>query len=187
MAGKKAKKVVIILLVVSVLLALLFAGVYWYGCIMHTAGGVVKAAVDMDYVVSSYIRENQGKFPADEEDLIRQHFLRKTKSNNGYDYFIRSFYFDHENPDSEKGWNQIYFIDSLKISYGVRIEDIELVNGLLCKKNTDEWILLIDGPYGEKHSLRGFYYDPISIRWYALMLQEKQRAENAKETTEGTE
>lgn len=150
------------------------AYVYLRGTIILPAGEVAATAEDIYKVIASYIRENHGNFPKSEDDLIHQNFLSKRKMENGYEYFIRTVSLD-PNFNDKKHLSRLYRFGSLMLCYGAKVEDIEMIDGNLYDKSNKKQILLIDGPY--RRFLQRLYYEPISIKWYKLMLQEEQRAD----------
>jgi hypothetical protein len=169
---KRTWKIIVILVAVFVFLSIVLTICYRFGSIVQSIGPIVAAADRIDSRISSYIRENHGDFPASDNDLIRQNVIRKVKTDDMYEYFIQSGSFDPNNPDDKKGWTRFYGFDLLKISYGANPQEIDMVDGKLYKKGTHEEILLIDGPYGQ--FLKKDYYEPISVKWYKLMLEAKQ-------------
>lgn len=167
-------------IVISIVIILVL---YWIGSLMSEVQNAVVTLNDTHEAISSYIQENQGNFPVSEDDLIQQHFLKKAKieeKDKSYDvYFIRSFDYDPEDPENEKNWLHVRGrqdgFKALKILYGVRIEDIEVIDGKLYDKSTNQEILLIDGPHKKSTQI----YESCSLQWYKLMLQEKQKLENS--------
>ena len=173
MTDKKKTKILIIALLLF-LFALGCVVFYRVALIVHEAGRLAATAGLVDQAICFYIRENNGQFPANEADLQQQYLFRKTKSGENYDYFIRLAPFGHEDPEVEKGWIKLGLFSLLKISYGVKIENVKMIDGKLYDKFTNEQILLLDGDY--RKNLKELYYEPISVKWYELMLEEKQRA-----------
>lgn len=129
------------------------------------------SASDLHSIIAYYIKQNCGDFPASEEDLVRQHFLKKADIAEGRKYFLTC---TPEKPDPKGEWRLIGpWFDLLKIAYGAKVENMELTDGKLYDKSTGGQILLIDGPY-KKHV--GKYYEELSLDLYKLMLNEKQKA-----------
>ena len=171
----KRKRNVTILLTLLVVVGLLVAAyVYLRGAIILPAGEVAATVEDIYQVIASYIRENHGNFPKNEDDLIHQNFLSKIKMKNGYEYFIRTASLD---PNfNEKHLSRLYRFGSLTLRYGTQVKDIEMIDGKLYDRSAKEQILLIDGPY--KKFLKRTY-ESISDHLYELMLQEKQQGDGS--------
>lgn len=133
-----------------------------------TTGG---RAHGVEVVISFYIMAKNGDFPTSEDDLIKEHFLRKTVTASEAEYSIRSMWFDDKNPESEKGWQPFSYFDLFTIGYGASTDNIEIIDGKLYDRSTHEQVFLIDGPY--KESLKKIY-EESSLSLYKLMLQEKK-------------
>ena len=124
--------------------------------------------LDLKEVVNEYIKQNNGKFPSGEEDLLNQEFLKKEKTPSGFRYSVN---LDSEYPELEANWSIIpdgYF-ESLEINYGLNINQIKVVDSSLYNEDTKEQLLLINGP----KQYRG-YYKAASITWYNSMLHYQQ-------------
>lgn len=174
----KTKKFLTILLILAIVALIVL---YRLSTLIHSAGSAARIAGQIHRVITSYIQENHGDFPANEVDLEQQLFIRKIKTDEGDEYFIRSASFDPQYPEDKKGWIKIWDFDLFKIFYGVNVEDIEMIDDKLYDKATKEQILLIDGSY--KKNLQRNHYEPISVKWYNQMLQEKQKDGSLKDAT----
>jgi hypothetical protein len=165
---KRVTTVVSILIILSVLTLVI---VYRFGLILHTSGSLARTAEDTHHIIASYIQKNSGKFPLSEDDLIQQGFLKKIKVDDNYEYYLKLG--SDDRPD--KGYYKCPNFKLLEILYRVKVEDIDRVGHKLYDKSTGEQILLIDGPY--RRNLKTTQYEPISVKWYKLMLQEEQQAD----------
>lgn len=165
-SGKiKTKQILLILIFPAVVVALCI-GYYVLLPWIFRIGSVGITAIRTHRLISRYIQENNGKFPPSEDDLISQKYIKKGRVRTGYEYYLNL------NP-SEPGerYYKYFWFKSLKIAYGTKIEEIELVDGKLYEKSTNKQILLIDGPY--RKQLKKSHYEPLSVKWYEQMLKEK--------------
>lgn len=170
-----ASKYVTKLLTFAFILILLFG----LAAKIHLIGsGLGGAAWKMREIINVYIRNNNGRFPSSESDLEKTGLLKKTEHNNGIRYYIRY------GATNEDRWHEFNYFDMFRIYYGVNTENLKVLDGIIYDKSTNKPLLLIEGLY--KWALRKVYQS-ISLEWYELMLQEKQRAKNTEETTKGTE
>ena len=186
MGVKTRKKLLLVITLVLVVVGgslvlmrvLLRSAFRWY----YPIGMVEITAKDLERgILVKYIQKNGGKFPISEGDLIQQGFLKKTKVDDEYEYSFKL------GPDDwwDKGYHKRPDFKFLKISYGLQIENINRVGKKLYDKTTGEQILFIDGPH--KRWLQRKCYEPISLRLYKLMLEEKQRVKTSQEAVNGTE
>ena len=124
-------------------------------------------------VLTAYIRENNGKFPASERELFDSRFVRDKVSHFGKTYEVRT------DPNSS-AWVSCFF-GRLKIKYGADINNIKMVNDRLYDTNTGQQILLIDGKYGrniKKSSEGEISYEGVSYELFKTMLQYNDNDEN---------
>ena len=165
----RQKRMITIVSIIIVLSVLTLVFVYRFGLILNTSGSLARTAEDTYHIIASYTQKNSGKFPMSEDDLIRQGLLKKIKADDNYEYYLKLG--SDDRPD--KGYYKCPNFKLLKISYGVKLEDIDRVGLKLYDKSTGEQILLIDGPY--RRNLKTTQYEPISLRWYELMVKEQQK------------
>ena len=162
--------------VVSIILfVLILVIVYKFGLIFQTCGSLARTAENIHHVIALYIQKNNGNFPSSEDDLIQKKFIKKVKGDDEYEYFLKLGSDDRQ----DKGYYKHHNFKLFEISYGVNVEDINRVGPKLYVKSTGEQMLLIDGPY--RRHLKKTQYEPISLKWYELMLEEKQKQQQKKE------
>jgi len=128
--------------------------------------------------IAGYIRQNQGQFPASEDDLVNQYFMKKEKVTEGFNY---SFTSNPNKPGPNTNWNLVEsdYFETLTISYGAKLDNIEVVDGRLFDKETGSQVLLIDGP--EIWGLKSYYENP-TLYWYEEMLRyQKDKSAGAQE------
>lgn len=124
-------------------------------------------------LVASYIVE-KGQFPPSEADLHHDGFLKKEDISGRVVYFQRAY-----GSRGRFGWSRLWSADvfeSFRIAYGARPENLELVDGTLYDKATNQQLLLIDGPHHQKLKED---YAAISKRWYEVMLERAKLAPDA--------
>jgi hypothetical protein len=138
----------------------------------------------LNYVISSYISQ-EGNYPQNESALMKKLLIKKNKDENNSEYFMRSAFFNPDMPRDPNGWIRIWDFDLFKISYGVNINNIKVMDGKLYDKITGNQILLIDGPC--KKYLQSLQYEPISLGWYKLMLQERKPVNEQQATNNSGE
>jgi len=88
----KTNKIIIILCILFALVVVLLASHYllfaiwkWY----YPIGNTELAAMRFSrLIMTRYIKENNGNFPSSEDDLLDKKFIKKTKTDNGYDYYL---------------------------------------------------------------------------------------------------
>jgi len=173
------KKVLLIAGVLFLLAAMLVVITYKWLTNVHAFGSAARIARQIDTFVTSYIRANDGQFPGSLVDLQRQLIIRKIDTTEGPHYFMRSAFFDPEQPHNKHAWIRIWDFELFDIRYGTEPNRIEEVGGNLYDKSTNNQILLIDGPYHEH--LAPTHYQPISLKWYKLMLEECEKNKTSQE------
>lgn len=131
-----------------------------------------KRAWRVAELVDGFILANGGRFPTSEEDLENQHFISKNQTRDGTMYYQRSGQFDPKIPYRDEGWRPFRGFGRFKIAYGVDIHKLEMGDGKLYDKTTQEQVLLIEGP--QYKSLLKHVYELISAHWYELMEREQQ-------------
>ena len=116
--------------------------------------------------LQGYIEENEGQFPANEDDLVSQGFLRKTEVPDGTAYEVRA------GLGPRVPWHRCYLFPELTVAYGVQAQNIEVRDNQLCDKMTDQRLYLIDGPrkWPISHIYAGFSKD-----LYEIMLNSRAR------------
>jgi len=161
------KKITIGIIIIGV--ALIMAACFWfyflpmYSDTCHYAGLMTR----IDGSIAGYIQRNQGEFPSSEKDLIDQLFFKKEKTDDGFSYFFSGNFND---PGvSEVWWNSIQseYFETLTISYGAKLSNIQVVEGKLFDQSTGCQVLLISGP--EVWGLKGYYEIP-TLYWYEQKL-----------------
>ncbi len=162
-------------LVLMLLIALFFCA----GKIHSINMNVAAPAQNFNTIIHSYIINTDGNFPASEADLERKGFLKKTVITDGIVYLYRGI------SENKENWNTFRNFNLFEIAYGASLEHIKMIDGKLYDKSTNEQILLIDGPY--KLGLKKSVYEPITLHWYNLMLQERQQVKVPQEPNSNTE
>jgi len=153
----------LLMLILPAVAVVLFISYYLLYPWIHRLGYLELTAIRTQRLISRYIEENDGNFPASEDDLISKKYIKKDRVRNGYEYYLKL----NPNDPYYKYANFKY----LKIAYGTRLEDIALVNDKLYDKSTNKQLLLIDGPY--RKFLKGKCYEPMSVKLYGQMVKEK--------------
>lgn len=122
-------------------------------------------------LIGDYIVANHGNFPPSESDLERQGFIKKIITIHGIEYFLWDF------AAYKQAWYPCRYpnFDSFTIAYGIKPENIKMIDGKLYDKSTNNQILLIDGPHKRSYQET---YERTSAAWHELMLKEKQKAKD---------
>ncbi len=167
-----------IIIVVGILFAIIIC-LFWVARVSQIKSSIGSRVIDIDQLMHSFIRANYGHFPTSEVDLEKQGFLKKIETPNGVEYFVRFV------PEQKDWYPYPHFrFDWFKISYGASVDNLEVINGKLYEKSTHKPILLIDGPH--KIYMKSAYQF-VSLRWYELMLQERQQPRALQEPNSNTE
>ena len=149
----------------------LIVGAFLFGyktlAMVHSAGNASRIASQIEQIIAEYIREGDGHFPLNEVDLQHRGLISKVDANGMIEYFMNPSPLNNQIPESQAHWIKLWDFDLFRIAYGTRVEDIEVVNGVLYDIGTKKEILLLDGPYSKY--LKNTVYLPISLRWYQLM------------------
>lgn len=169
----KIKNIIGALLIVLLIVLIPSAGRVY---VIHHA--IKPTAWHIREFMDAYIQASRGYFPASEKDLETKGFLKKTETTDGFKYSVR-----YEPEDEKQRWQTFPNFGSFNISYGANTDNIEMIDGKLYDKSTHEQILLIDGPH--KKYLKPTF-EEISLHWYKLMLQEKQRTDSLQEPANST-
>ena len=175
----KRKKIYLLFMLFALSICIFGAYIFLMGHIIQPAGSMAALAGRVEQVLTAYIVKNAGDFPASEADLIHQRFLRINPDNNRYEH--RPFAIDPSFGDKEY-WSESRNFGSLKLRYGVRVEDITLISGELYDRSTGMKIMLIDAPYREYFEDK---YRSISARLYKLMVKEKAKAGGTEDSITG--
>ncbi|MCP4707360.1 MAG: hypothetical protein GY869_01940 [Planctomycetes bacterium] len=118
----------------------------------------------IEFVVSEYIEISGGDFPGSEGDLIAERLLKKEAGDKGVEYYFWA------GSEAGQGWRAFFGWEEFEISYGVEPNDIEISGGRLVDKDTDEPVLLVEGPEGWDLHIR---YAKVSVRWFELIQEER--------------
>ena len=116
-------------------------------------------------ILTSYIRNNNGVFPANEKEFFNSQFIRDKIGYFGKTYEVR---FDPNSP-----WISCNF-GRLKIKYGVDLNNIKVINNILIDKETGNQILLIDGLFGNEIKIStdgAISYESVSLELFNVMSQ----------------
>ena len=141
---------------------------YILGTYVQPAGGLSAVVARVDTMVSAFIRNNNGRFPNSEDNLIHQGLLKKTESSQGYKYFMRPVTAQGK-VIIDAGWMELPRFKLFQLKYGIEVNDIEQRNGKLYDKSTGSEFLLIEGSYKKTMKLLNSPYESTSIHWYKLM------------------
>ena len=157
----KLRKYISITLLVFIIgfFALLYFG--------HNVTTIQAHAAKVQNLLKIYINET-GAFPESIEDLEKEKVLKVTSQDDKSLYLVRSSKFNPENPDEPSGWKKGRFkLDLFNISYGTKLENLEIDNDKLQDITSGQEILLINGPYGTKfpRHLKNTY-QAISRSWF---------------------
>jgi len=169
-------------IIARVCLITLICFLFWFIRLYLETCPYVGLMTRLEDPVASYIRQNQGKFPTSEEDLINQFFFKKEKTADGFRYFIT---YDFDKTVSDRYWSSMNAkcFESVTISYGAKLDKIRVVEGKLFDEETGSQILLIDGP--EKLGLKG-YYENATLYWYQESLRyQKDKPAEVQEAESG--
>jgi len=135
----------LLLLLLSIVIIKIIISVAYYN---HRYEG---CAYDITRLLICYVKENQGKLPETEDDLVRSGYFRKITKN---DDIIYEFRYDNNLGENE-GWNHLSHMEEFKIYYGVDLNDLEVRNGKLYNKSTNSVFVFFEGP--RKYLLPRFY------------------------------
>ena len=170
--GGASKKILIIIIGAGICWAILVAGglgvLIYFGEVAVPTAATSAVLDDVEFMVSAYIKANQGQFPTCEDDLIGQGFLGKRKVGEEYEYYRGPSCFGVDFPPENGRWLPL---DLFKLAYGADATDLELVNGKLYDKSSGKEVLLITGPYKENLKRTPTCYESVSLQWYRLMLE----------------
>ena len=163
MMAKKKVKITAGIIIIGVSLIMVVCFWLWFLPLFLETWQYVGLMTRLGRPIAGYIRQNQGEFPSSEKDLIDKFFLKKEKTDDGFRYFLTD---DFDEPViSDRGWNPVdsKCFESITISYGTELNNIEEVDGKLFDKGTGSQVLLIDGP--GKLGLKR-YYERATLYWY---------------------
>jgi len=118
-----------------------------------------------------YLEQNAGVFPSSEEELLQKGFLKienSTESERSYIYILVR---NRNAPSPE--FRRCFRFRNFTIKYNTQYEDLQLLNGRLVDKRTNQPVLLINGP------CRLFVpYRDYSIELYRKMSEMKKKNES---------
>lgn len=133
-------------------------------------GGIINQtyqgrAWSIESIISEFIRENGGRFPNNQQELIEKGYIKVEYDNEKPKYFVKMKY------GNRVEW-QVWpvHLEWFTIQYGAKKEDFFIADNRLYDKNTNKVVFLLDGPYNRRiePSLRQTY-NIISIKWYEAM------------------
>lgn len=174
------------ILIVGIFFSLIGYCIYsYYAKLSWGSMQSVRAAASC---IKLYIRENEGRFPTSEQDLINKGFVKiETYSNLKQRYSVRCHFRDifarrrlNQVPPVKKTevWWTIIPLSKLNIKYGTKIDDIEVTDHRLYDKNTQAQIFLIESPYtiGKRQE-----HESISFELYKEMHQLQREHQSINE------
>ena len=121
-------------------------------------------------MLKKYIKITNGLFPASEDALIQAKLIKKAEGEGCVEYLCKSSNLETDTADFPESWRPLPFFERFELAYGVEFEDIDIVSGKVCEKETSKEVLLIKGPY-MRHLTPT--YRNITMSLYKCMLQEK--------------
>ena len=110
------------------------------------------------WMLSLYIRENNGQYPKSQDELIEKGYLRTQFIEGKVEY---QYLVDFEEPYV---WSKLYYFEKFTIDYGVNLIDLEVKDEKLYDPKSKEHIVLIDGP--KVLLLSNDDYDYLSVKLY---------------------
>jgi hypothetical protein len=119
----------------------------------------------IEQVISDFIKENNGRFPANQQELIDRGYIKVEHTNGTSRYFTKVKF------GSKEEWREWpVYLERFTIRYGADKEDYVVINDGLYEKKTMKRVFLIDGPHNRKMepTLRRSY-NLISLKWYNKM------------------
>lgn len=128
-------------------------------------------AWSIERLITDFIREN-GHFPYSQQELIDGGYLKIEYENNQPKYFKKI--------KGVEGWKKWpVYLEWFKILYGVKKENIYMLDNALYEKTKHRRIFLLDGPYNRRipPSLQSTY-NLISLKWYKEMENVSAREED---------
>lgn len=117
----------------------------------------------IENALNAYIYKNKN-MPSSEHELLEIGYMHI----DGNIYLFHSF----ESMSDAKKWIRVYYYDFFDIAYGIDLSQVEQRGRRLYKLDSNEQILLIDGPC---NFIFNDMYENISLNWYKLATDNEYR------------
>lgn len=118
----------------------------------------------------------EGSFPSSRDDFIDKGYLVVISDNQYEVKSINGFYFDWPKVDLSSGYilggRAGNGFGEFNISYGAKVEDLMVCDGVLVDRRTKKPFLLIGGPY---EFLNRRYYRRVNLDLYEEMLRQRNK------------
>ena len=101
---------------------------------------------EIEKMFVAYVQRTKGDFPDSEKDLINEGLLKVENDHGVKIYKILNAPFTKKN-EIDAIWHRNRIFPKMKITYGIKLEKLKIVDGELYDKSTNKKTFLFSGPY----------------------------------------